>query len=119
MFVLLLMLLMQVVTCWKRGVEGGGAGGREVEGGRGGGERRARRSRRGEGLEELHLEARGGKKQYRNATSPVLCFLRKIKSEEKKKRNRRKRGLRQMDVISRKPPVRFGVGRGGQGGTSF
>ena len=39
--------------------QGGGAGGREVEGGRGGGERRARRSRRGEGLEELHFEARG------------------------------------------------------------
>ena len=40
--------------------QGGGAGGREVEGGREGGERRARRSRRGEGLEELHFEARGG-----------------------------------------------------------
>ena len=42
------------------GEQGGGAGGREVEGGRGGAERRARRSRSGEGLEALHFEARGG-----------------------------------------------------------
>ena len=40
--------------------QGGGADGREGDGGPGGDERRARRSRSGEGLEERHFEARGG-----------------------------------------------------------
>ena len=40
--------------------QGGGPDVRERQGGRGEGERRARRSQRGQGLEELHFEARGG-----------------------------------------------------------
>ena len=56
-----------------------------MEGGRGGGERRARRSRRGEGLEELHFEARGGKKTISKCHKSCFVFFCE-KSKVKKKR---------------------------------
>ena len=65
--------------------QGGGPDVREGQGGRGEGERRARRSQRGQGLEELHFEARGGKKN--NIEMPqVLCCVFYEKSKVKRKR---------------------------------
>ena len=65
--------------------QGGGPDVREGQGGRGEGEMRVRRSQRGQGLEELHLEAWGKKNNIKRPQVLFCVFCEKSKVKKKRK----------------------------------